>query len=137
MLQWLTSHKCGAFLFDSFKGRNFTPFILSHALPQDYLVCDALHTLVSSSLDDIAAALTPAPLPAPLPAAARDPVQGGLAGVIIESGSEATLAAPSASKRWGMPLLQVTLKFEESQDALVFEPSADKFVDLIAGVSEA
>ena len=118
----------------------------------DYLVCDALHALVASSIDDMAAALTPAPSAGPSTAALLQ----GLRTLSANGGSgapppasELDLAALTLSPheegsgpksdvlpagQWGMPLLRVTVHIDPETDELYFEPEPEAFLDHMSQV---
>ena len=118
----------------------------------DYLVCDALHALVASSIDDMAAALTPAPSAGPSAATLQGlrtlSVDGG-SSTLPPASSELDLAALTLSPheegsgpdsdalpagKWGMPLLRVTVRIDPETDELYFEPEPEAFLEHMAQV---
>ena len=102
----------------------------------DYLICGALNNLLTLSMDDMVAALTPLPAGPPQLAegASAGPPELDELGLPRYSGSETPGGSEKAVLQWGQPLLKISVGMDPEADDLVFSPHAQDFVNHIGQV---
>lgn len=104
----------------------------------DYMICGALNTLLTLSMNDMVAALTPlvAVPPPGLPGSETSALSAALPAKPVvpeldDLGLPRLLLSDSDSEtkaQWGQPLLQISVEMDEETDELVFSPYAADFI---------